>query len=94
MVRTLLLLLVLGCLTRSGAYVARRARSFSAARPAPRTSRVTPVMMPQGTPQVPYQGPGMDAPAFVDIYQYLYRNRIMLVGSFIDEEVRRGIRYH
>jgi len=29
----------------------------------------------------------MDYPQFVDIYQYLYRNRIMLVGNFIDEEV-------
>lgn len=44
-------------------------------------------MMPQGAvPQVPYQPPGSDQHMFVDIYQRLYRDRILLVGSFLDEE--------
>ena len=43
-------------------------------------------MMPQGVPQVPYQPPGSDSTMFVDIYQRLYRDRIMLVGNFLDEE--------
>lgn len=43
-------------------------------------------MMPQGVPQVPYQPPGTDTHMFVDIYQRLYRDRIILVGNFLDEE--------
>lgn len=44
------------------------------------------VMMPQGVPQVPYNPPGTQQHMFVDIYQRLYRDRIILVGSFLDEE--------
>ncbi|KAJ8610015.1 hypothetical protein CTAYLR_006641 [Chrysophaeum taylorii] len=44
------------------------------------------VMMPQNVPQVPYQPPGTDQHMFVDIYQRLYRDRILLVGNFLDEE--------
>jgi len=37
-------------------------------------------------PQVPYQIPGTDQFMFVDVFQRLYRDRIILVGSFLDEE--------
>lgn len=56
-----------------------------------RSGRVTPVMMPQGVPQVLYQGAGMDSPQFVDLYQYLYRNRIMMIANFVDEEVANNM---
>ena len=55
--------------------------------PTRRTAERRPMtMMPQGVPQVPYQPPGSDSTMFVDIYQRLYRDRIMLVGNFLDEE--------
>jgi len=44
------------------------------------------VMMPQGTPMVPWQPPGSDYAQFVDIYSRLYRERIMLIGKFIDQQ--------
>lgn len=44
------------------------------------------VMMPSGTPMVPYQPPGSDYAQFVDIYSRLYRERIMLLGNFIDQK--------
>ena len=39
-------------------------------------------------PQVPYSPPGAEQGQhmYVDIYQALYRDRIMLVGNFLDEE--------
>ena len=46
--------------------------------------RVT--MMPQGVPQVPYQPPGSDYIMWTDIYQRLYRERVLLVGNFLDED--------
>ena len=37
-------------------------------------------------PLVPYKPPGSDYTQFIDIYSRLYRDRIMLVGNFLDEE--------
>ena len=39
-----------------------------------------------GMPLVPYKPPGSDYTQFIDIYRRLYRDRIMLIGSFLDEE--------
>ena len=39
-----------------------------------------------GMPLVPYKPPGSDYTQFIDIYSRLYRDRIMLIGSFLDEE--------
>jgi len=71
------------------AYVGRRRpllRPPTSARRAAARSSIT--MMPQSVPQVPYSPPGAQQGEhmFVDIYQRLYRDRIMLVGNFIDEE--------
>lgn len=40
---------------------------------------------------VPYQPPGQEYAQFVDIYSRLYRDRIMLIGNFIDEEAANNI---
>ena len=45
------------------------------------------VMMPIGVPRVPYKIPGSRAPGdWVDIYQRLNRERIIFLGSEIDDE--------
>jgi len=49
------------------------------------------VMMPSGTPMVPWQPPGQDYAQFVDIYSRLMRDRIMLIGQYIDEEAANNI---
>jgi len=49
------------------------------------------VMMPNGPPQVPYKAKGTDYWQFVDIYQRLSMDRVILVGNFIDEEVANGL---
>jgi len=48
-------------------------------------------MMPSGTPMVPWQPPGQDYAQFVDIYSRLMRDRIMLIGQYIDEEAANNI---
>jgi len=40
---------------------------------------------------VPWQPPGSEYAQFVDIYSRLYRDRIMLIGNFIDEEAANNI---
>ncbi|GAQ82442.1 ATP-dependent Clp protease proteolytic subunit [Klebsormidium nitens] len=50
-------------------------------------SRKGPVtMMPIGTPRVPYRTPGEGGWQWVDIWNVLYRERILFVGQAIDEE--------
>jgi len=72
-------------LAASSAYVTKPRPSLTPGRTAKRSSVV---MMPQAVPQVPYSPPGAEQGQhmYVDIYQALYRDRIMLVGSFLDEE--------
>lgn len=40
---------------------------------------------------VPYQPPGAEYAQFIDIYSRFYRERIMLIGNFIDEEAANNI---
>jgi len=40
---------------------------------------------------VPWQPPGQEYAQFVDIYSRLYRDRIMLIGNFIDDEAANNI---
>jgi len=49
------------------------------------------VMMPQGTPMVPWKPPGADYAQFIDIYSRLYRDRILFLGNFIDEDAANNI---
>lgn len=41
--------------------------------------------------QVPYKAPGTDYHRFVDIYQRLYYDRVLLLGQFIDDRVANQI---
>eukprot|EP01018_Ginkgo_biloba_P033334 Gb_34615 [translate_table: standard] len=52
-------------------------------------ARVT--MMPIGTPKVPYRTPGEGGWQWVDIWNALYRERIIFIGQYIDEEFSNQI---
>lgn len=47
--------------------------------------------MPTSTPMVPYKPPGSDYAQFVDIYSRMMRDRILLIGKFIDEAASNEI---
>lgn len=47
--------------------------------------RAAPRMMPSSTPRVPYKYPGSDSPQWVDIYNRMYRERIMFLSQGIDD---------
>jgi len=59
--------------------------------PRPRFTKNTLVMMPTSTPMVPYQPPGQDYAQFISIDSRLMRERIMLLGDFIDEQRANAI---
>lgn len=40
---------------------------------------------------MPYKAPGTDYHRFVDIYQRLYYDRVLLLGQFIDDRVANQI---
>mmetsp|Transcript_35494 Transcript_35494/g.88729 ORF Transcript_35494/g.88729 Transcript_35494/m.88729 type:complete len:287 (-) Transcript_35494:377-1237(-) len=50
-------------------------------------SRRTTTMMPIGVPRVPYKTPNENTWQWVDIWNCLYRERIVWVGQIIDEEL-------
>ena len=50
-----------------------------------------PLMMPRATPRVPYKAAGMDTPQWVDIYNRMYRERIMFLGQGINDDVANTI---
>ena len=76
---------LLALLTTAAAYVTTPPAKLTPGRTSPRSSIV---LGPQSVPQVPYSPPGAEQGQhmYVDIYQALYRDRIMLVGNFLDEE--------
>lgn len=43
-------------------------------------------MMPIGTPRVPYRTPGEGTWQWVDLWNALYRERVIFIGQHIDEE--------
>lgn len=47
--------------------------------------------MPTTTPMVPYKPPGSDYAQFIDIYSRFYRDRIMMVGKYIDSNAANEI---
>ena len=71
----------------------RRAATFAeragGAVDAPRTrgGRATKTMMPIGVPRVPYKTPNENMWQWVDIWNCLYRERIIWIGQTIDEEL-------
>lgn len=48
-------------------------------------------MMPIGTPRVPYRTPGEGSWQWVDIWNALYRERIIYIAQYIDEEFSNQI---
>ncbi|CAN0415181.1 unnamed protein product, partial [Ectocarpus fasciculatus] len=49
------------------------------------------VMMPIGVPKVAYRVPGAPTADWVDIYNRLYRERIIFLGQEIDDELANQI---
>lgn len=49
------------------------------------------VMMPIGVPKVAYRVPGAQSADWIDIYNRLYRERIIFIGSEIDDELANQI---
>ncbi|KAK7330702.1 hypothetical protein VNO77_24900 [Canavalia gladiata] len=54
-------------------------------------SRAQIQMMPIGTPRVPYKSPGEGAWQWVDLWNALYRERIICIGQEIDEDFSNQI---
>ncbi|XAR66126.1 Endopeptidase Clp [Bertholletia excelsa] len=48
-------------------------------------------MMPIGTPRVPYRAPGEGTWQWVDLWNALYRERVIFIGQHIDEEFSNQI---
>jgi len=49
------------------------------------------IKMPTATPMVPYKPPGSDYAQFVDLNSAMYRERTVMISSFIDEEVANSL---
>jgi ATP-dependent Clp protease protease subunit len=47
--------------------------------------------MPIGVPKVPYRMPGSPYPDWIDIYNRLYRERIIFLGKDVDDELANQI---
>ena len=68
-------------------------RQFNAARVAPRAAtRDALTMMPLGIPKVAYKIPGAQSADWIDIYNRLYRERIIFLGQEIDDEIANQVR--
>lgn len=65
-----------------------RSTTFS---PTTAISRTTPTMMPIGVPKVAYRVPGAPSADWVDIYNRLYRERILFLAQEIDDEIANQI---
>ena len=50
-------------------------------------SRAAPVVMPLGTPKVAYRPPGAMNADWIDIYNRMYRERILFLGQEVDEQI-------
>ena len=55
------------------------------------TPRSSVVMMPIGVPKVAYRVPGAPSADWIDIYNRLYRERIIFLGQEIDDELANQI---
>jgi ATP-dependent Clp protease protease subunit len=47
--------------------------------------------MPIGVPKVPYRMPGDDSAQWVDLYNRLYRERILFLCQNLDDELAKSI---
>ncbi|XP_030467611.1 ATP-dependent Clp protease proteolytic subunit-related protein 2, chloroplastic [Syzygium oleosum] len=57
----------------------------------PRPAQGRARMMPIGTPRVPYRVPGEGTWQWVDLWNALYRERVIFIGQHIDEEFSNQI---
>ena len=48
-------------------------------------------MMPNSVPQVPYKFPGMDQAQWIDVFNRMYRERIMFLGQDIEDDFANTI---
>ena len=80
--------LVLGLLSGSGVHAFG---AGSLLRAAPSARRGGPVQMPIGVPKVAYRAPGSPVAAWVDLYNRLYRERILFLGQQIDDEIANQV---
>jgi len=79
---------------RLSLFVAALATSAGFHAPAPARATVrssTPAMMPIGVPKVAYRAPGAYQADWVDLYNRLYRERIIFLGQQIDDEISNQI---
>ncbi|CAM6084818.1 unnamed protein product [Calypogeia fissa] len=77
-----------GCLQISQASVSfhEKVQNSLSARDSTGACRAQVTMMPIGTPKVPYRTPQEGGWQWVDIWNVLYRERIIFIGQYIDEE--------
>lgn len=54
-------------------------------------TRRDPIQMPTQTPMVPYKAPNSDYTQFIDLYSRMYRDRTMMISSYINEEAANNI---
>jgi len=79
-----LLLIIAGCLRHGAGFVPSRLPAHYA-RSAAAASGLR--MMPLGIPKVPYRMPGSQQADWVDIYNRMYRERIIFLGEPIDDKL-------
>jgi len=48
-------------------------------------------MMPSSTPKVPYKYPGMENPVWVNVYNRMYRERIMFLSQYVEDDLANTI---
>ena len=80
-----LLLLLAACVRHGAGFVPSQLPSHSARPAAAAASGLR--MMPLGIPKVPYRMPGSQQADWVDIYNRLYRERIIFLGETIDDRI-------
>lgn len=80
------MLLVAWAVAAATAYLGPAARGGVAS-----GSRASVRMMPIGVPKVAYKIPGANSAEWVDIYNRLYRERIIFLGQEVDDEIANQI---
>lgn len=80
--------LLLAAASLSAAYVGGGALGLAAPRDA---ARAAPQMMPIGVPKVAYKIPGASTAQWIDIYNRLYRERIIFLGQEVDDAIANQI---
>jgi len=80
--------LVLGLLSGSGVHAFG---AGSLLRASPSARRGGAVQMPIGVPKVAYRAPGSPVADWVDLYNRLYRERILFLGQQIDDEIANQV---